>query len=462
MERNYNMDINNMNKSKDMIDLGVFGRIIFEKKKIIVSIIILCTIIFIIISFMLPKSYQSTSLVQIKTTPHTPITSLGAAVGIDVSDNNSNNNSPETYIALMQSREVIQPIIDQMDISDEAKAKMSAAGFAKANLEITNTKKTNLIIINAYGKTPEEAQMIAQAVPENLSQLLNKLNKEGSADSLKFLEEQVAEAKKTMETAENKLSAYQQEKKIYSPDDQAKAIIDSLNKYDNTIAQLQAEADGNSAKLSGVTAQLEQQNADLLKYNVSDNANIGNLREAIVNKQVELVGLEQRFTNEHPDVIRAKEELATLRNSLDNEIASAVNSQSVTLSPVQSNLLQQKLDAETKVAIDNASLEALKSKQASAENTISTLSADSVEYVRLDREAKIASNVYTALVENYEQAKVQESKNIMDVQIVDAADLPREDMPAKPNKKLIVLFGFAIGIVISIGYTLIIYTRREN
>ena len=289
-----------------------------------------------------------------------------------------------------------------------------------------------------------------------------KLNKEGSADNLKFLEEQVTEAKKNMETAENKLSAYQQEKKIYSPDDQAKAIIDSLNKYDTTIAQLQAEADGNSAKLSGVTAQLEQQNADLLKYNVSDNTNIGNLREAIVNKQVELVGLEQRFTNEHPDVIRVREELSTMKNSLDNEIASAVNSQSVTLSPVQSNLLQQKLDAETKVAIDNASLEALKSKQASAENTISTLSADSVEYVRLDREAKIASNVYTALMENYEQTKVQESKNIMDVQIVDAADLPNEDMPVKPNKKLIVLLGFAIGVVISLIYTLIIYERKYS
>lgn len=452
------MKINN----NSLINIKKLFEIVVSIKFLLIAIIAICTIISIVVAFMMPKIYQSTTLVQIKTTPPTPITTLGAAVGIDVSDNNSNNNSPETYIALMQSKEVIQPIIDQMDISDEAKEKMSIAGFAKANLEITNTKKTNLITINAYGKTPEEAQMIAQAVPENLSQLLNKLNKEGSADSLKFLEEQVAEAKKTMETAENKLSAYQQEKKIYSPDDQAKAIIDSLNKYDNTIAQLQAEADGNSAKLSGVTAQLEQQNADLLKYNVSDNTNIGNLREAIVNKQVELVGLEQRFTNEHPDVIRVKEELATLRNSLDNEIASAVNSQSVTLSPVQSNLLQQKLDAETKVAIDNASLEALKSKQSNAENTISTLSADSVEYVRLDRDAKIASNVYTALVENYEQTKVQESKNIMDVQIVDAADLPNEDMPAKPNKKLIVLLGFAIGVVISLIYTLIIYERKYS
>ena len=440
---------------------GIFQTAI-SIKFILLAIIIVCTVASILVAFMMPKIYQSTTLVQIKTTPPTPISTLGAAVGVDISDNDSNNNSPEKYIELMKSKAVVQPIINKMDISDEAKEKMSASGFAKSNLEITNTKKTNLITINAYGKTPEEAQMIAQAVPENLRQLFDKLNKEGSADNLKFLEEQVIEAKKNMEIAENNLSAYQQEKKIYSPDDQVKAIIDNLNKYDNSIAELQAEFDGNSAKLSGVTAQLEQQNADLLKYDVSDNANIGNLRESIVNKQVELVGLEQRFTDEHPDIIRVRKELAALKDSLNNEIASAVNSQSVTLSPVQSNLLQQKLDAETKVAIDNASLEALKNKQASEENNISTLSADTVEYVRLDREAKIASNVYTALVENYEQTKVQESKNTMNVQVVDEADLPREDMPVKPNKKLIVLLGFAVGIVLAMGCIVVVYTRRQN
>ena len=94
-------------------------------KFILIAIIVICTIVSIIVAFMMPKIYQSTTLVQIKTTPPTPITTLGAAVGVDISDNNSNDNSPETYIELMQSKEVIQPIIDQIDISDEEKAKMN-------------------------------------------------------------------------------------------------------------------------------------------------------------------------------------------------------------------------------------------------------------------------------------------------------------------------------------------------
>lgn len=48
----------------------------------------------------------------------------------------------------------------------------------------------------------------------------------------------------------------------------------------------------------------------------------------------------------------------------------------------------------------------------------------------------------------------------MDIQIIDAANLPREDMPAKPNKKLIAVIGFVFGIIISFGYTLYVYNKR--
>lgn len=47
----------------------------------------------------------------------------------------------------------------------------------------------------------------------------------------------------------------------------------------------------------------------------------------------------------------------------------------------------------------------------------------------------------------------------MDIQIIDAANLPREDMPAKPNKKLIVVIGFVLGVMISFGYTLYAYNK---
>lgn len=453
------MDINNTNDN-DTIDLKKLFSLMMENKKIVIAIVVICTIIATIVAFVLPKSYQSTTLVRVKSgeSSMSGYAAMAAGFGIDIGGGSS--GSPESYIELMKSREVLEPIIAELDLPEETKEKMTAAGFAKSNLEITNIKKTKLITIAAYGKTPEEAQMISQGVADNFLALMTKLNKEDNSTTLKFLDERIKIAKEEMETAENKLAAYQQEHKIYAPDEQAKAIIANLNNYDTTIAQLQAQSEGDSAKLAGVTSQLEQQNASLLEYNVSDNANIGNIRESIVNKRVELVGLQQQFTDEHPDVIKAKEELNSLEKSLSDEITKAVNSQSVTLSPVQSNLLKDKISTEVQISVNNASLEALKAKQAEAQESIATLSADSVEYMRLSREATITGQVYTSLVQNYEQTRIQEAKDSMDIQIIDAANLPKEDMPAKPNKKLIVVIGFVLGIIISLGYTLYNYSRR--
>lgn len=453
------MDINNANDN-DTIDLRKLFSLMLEKKKIVIAIIVICTIIATIVAFVLPKSYQSTTLVRVKSgsSSMSGYAAMAAGFGIDIGGGSS--GSPESYIELMKSREVLEPIIAELDLPEETKEKMTAAGFAKSNLEITNIKKTELITIAAYGKTPEEAQMISQGVADNFLALMTKLNKEDNSTTLKFLDERIKIAKEEMETAENKLAAYQQEHKIYAPDEQAKAIIANLNNYDTTIAQLQAQSEGDSAKLAGVTSQLEQQNASLLEYNVSDNTNIGNIRESIVNKRVELVGLQQQFTDEHPDVIKAKEELNSLERSLSDEITKAVNSQSVTLSPVQSNLLKDKISTEVQISVNNASLEALKAKQAEAQESIATLSADSVEYMRLERNAKITGQVYTSLVQNYEQTRIQEAKDSMDIQVIDAADLPKEDMPAKPNKKLVVAIGFVLGIMISFGYALYNYSRR--
>lgn len=455
------MDINNANDN-DTIDLKKLFSLMLEKKMIIIAIVVICTIIATVVAFVLPKSYQSTTLVRVKSSSSSSMAgyaAMAAGFGIDIGGAGS-SASPESYIELMKSREVLNPIIEKIDLTDEEREKMKADDFFKKYLEITNTKKTDLINIAAYGKTPEEAQMISQGVADNFLALMTKLNKEDNSTTLKFLDERIKIAKEEMETAENKLAAYQQEHKIYAPDEQAKAIIANLNNYDTTIAQLQAQSEGDSAKLAGVTGQLEQQNASLLEYNVSDNTNIGNIRESIVNKRVELVGLQQQFTDEHPDVIKAKEELNSLEKSLSDEIVKAVNSQSVTLSPVQSNLLKDKISTEVQISVNNASLEALKAKQAEAQESIATLSADSVEYMRLERNAKITGQVYTSLVQNYEQTRIQEAKDSMDIQIIDAADLPKEDMPAKPNKKLVVVIGFVLGIMISFGYTLYNYSRR--
>jgi succinoglycan biosynthesis transport protein ExoP len=233
-----------------------------------------------------------------------------------------------------------------------------------------------------------------------------------------------------------------------------------LMQYDQTIAKLQVETETSQAKLQEITGQLAAQNAAVLKYNIADNVGIQQIRESITKKQVELIEQQQRYTDKHPNVILLKKEIEELRGKLREEVSQSVESQANTLNPVQSVLLKGKLEAEAGVSAGQAALVVARKIQADNEKEISTLSAGSVTYIGLARQAKIAQEVYGVLVKNYEQTRVQEAMENLDIQIVDEANLPKR--PASPNKMLITMIGGVFGMMLSFIYILVLYARQTR
>ena len=83
---------------------------------------------------------------------------------------------------------------------------------------------------------------------------------------------------------------------------------------------------------------------------------------------------------------------------------------------------------------------------------------DALEYQRLIREVEAKKAAYEALVVQAEQAKIQQSGNV--IQLVDAANMPDENNPSGSKRKLIIAIGFMIGCLISLGYGLVLYKRE--
>ena len=80
--------------------------------------------------------------------------------------------------------------------------------------------------------------------------------------------------------------------------------------------------------------------------------------------------------------------------------------------------------------------------------------------MRLSRDSKVKNEVYLNLVKQYEQNKIQAAMESMDIQIIDAANLPDIEKPVAPRKKLITAIGFVVGVLLAMGYSLLAY-RRE-
>ncbi len=454
------MDLDLKEQQEESIDLGRLASIMWERKKVTGGIIAGCTAIAIATAFILPKQYESTTLVQTRSAGNdiSGMKAMAAAMGVNVGGSGS-NASPLNYIELMKSRTVIDPIIDNMDW-DDPKKKPTAKAFAKSNLDIKNTKQTNLITVTAKGRTPEEAQMISQGVVDNFLAMQTDKNQQTQSLLVKFLNDRIENAKKESDEAAQKLADFSRENKIYSPDDQVKLAITQLDAYDKAVSDMQAQQKSAQAQYDVATQKLGEQKAGAKAYNINDNSTVQSIRSQIVAKEVALTELRQRYTDQYPDVIAAQKQLNKLRQSLITEVNNVVDSNAATLNTAQMELLKNQAVAQAQASAAAASEEAIKGKRAEKEKELGEFPDNAMTYMQLDRDAKIKQQIYTSLVNQCEQDKIQEAMESMDIQVIDPADLPDVDKPAAPKKKLIAAIGFVVGSLIAFAYGLILYKKE--
>nr|WP_314806537.1 GumC family protein [uncultured Selenomonas sp.] len=447
-----------MERNEDSIDLSHLFRVMGQHKPVVFSIVGICTIVAFVISLLLPKQYESTTLVQTRSATKVDISGAAAAMAA-LGVGGGNVSSPTmNYIELMKTRTVLDPIIDSLDFEEDQKP--DAKKFVKGYLDIRNTKGTNLIEVAARGKSPEEAQYISQAVVDNFLLMQTDMNQQTQSLLMKFLDDRIGTAKHEAEDAEAKLAQFSREHKLYSPDDQAKAAIEQMAAYDKAIGEVEVAAKTAQASLDAANEKLGEQKSASKAYSISDNSTVQKIRDQIVAKRVQIVGLEQNYTDLHPSVQQARKELEQLQNSLDAEVIASVESNATTLNPTQSQLLSNRALAAVNLAVATASESALKKQQAKKEEELGTFPDDVMEYMRLSRDSKIKNEVYLNLVKQYEQNKIQAAMESMDIQIIDAANLPK--YPVFPSKKLFALSGFLAGWLVTLGYALLVYKREDS
>ena len=247
-----------MEQNEGTIDLSKLFKVMGARWKTVVTIILACTVVALTIAFILPKEYESTTLVQTRNTGKVDVSGAAAALAAFGVGGGSVSSPAMNYIELMKSRTVLDPIIDVMNFSQDEKP--DAKKFAKKYLDIKNTKGTNLIEVAARGRTPEEAQMISQTVVDNFLLMQTDMNQETQSLLVKFLDKRIAESKQESEESEKRLANFSKEHKIYSPNDQVKTAIGQLAAFDKAISEVEVQQKSAKAELDTAEAKLAEQN----------------------------------------------------------------------------------------------------------------------------------------------------------------------------------------------------------
>jgi len=345
-----------------VLDLVVM---LLEQKRFILRFVAGAMVLAIIVALLLPVRYQA----KVVLLPPAQDSSIGSAflgqlgslgslgsLASLASGNLGLKNPADMYVAFLTSRTVEDAMIHRFNLMKEYHAKrMSQARKEFENrTSVLANSKDGLIRITMEDGDPKRAAELANGYVDEFRKLSASLAITEAARRRLFFEQQLQDARNKLTDAENAMTKTEQSTGVLQIDSQARSLIESA----------------------------------------------AMLRAQVVAKQVQIEGMRSFATDDNPDLILAKNQLAALQARLD-QLASSQSDKGSGI-----NL--------SKGRVTEAGM----------------------EYLRRYRDLKYQETIFELLAKEYEVAKLDEAREGSIVQVVDAAVPP--DAKSSPHRTLIV------------------------
>ena len=227
-----------------IIEFSVFDVVIgiLKRKRAILLMTVAAGILSLLIAFIVPASYTSTTRLmppqQSQSIASSVLGQLGPLAGLAGKDLGSRSPS-ELYVALLGSDTVEDALIQKFNLMAVYKPKLmvDARKRLKSKSEIVASKE-GIISISVTDRDPKRAAAIANAYTDELYQLNQTLAVTEAAQRRLFFQEQLDAEKGKLSDAEVALKQDQEKSGLIQLDSQARAVIEKNAWLEAEIAAL--------------------------------------------------------------------------------------------------------------------------------------------------------------------------------------------------------------------------------
>ena len=442
-----------------VISYQLIKDIIKEYKKLLLVLMGGIFVIFLLLAFLLPKQYQSSVMIQVK--PKAGAlgamannTALLTLAGI------SSGDSVLDYMSVLKSDKVINPVIKKLGNEDAEKENFDADDFVKKYMQVDNPRGTSILSFTITADSPENAQRIAGDVVESLKNAIADVSSTQDSTLVNILEKKNEAAKQKMDADVAALEKYKQENGVFSPTEQEKILLERTSGYEKAKAEETVKINTNNAVLGSIEAQIDSQNQKLVDSQMADNSEIQSIRKELFSENEKLAKLQFKFTDDYPEVVKVKENIAYLEGELSKTVAKSIASENVTISPVQMDLLQKRVVAKNNIEAAQAALAQLDTLGKQNVEQSNQLSQKSVKFLELQRNAKVSADTYNLLTKSLEELKIKENIDGMDMRVISEPTLPLKH--SWPRKLYVMVAGGLLYLVIAGAFIYVQYTRRMS
>ena len=369
----------------------------WTNRRLIVKNTIIVAFISLIISLLLPKWYASKAVVLSSGAGKFNFLSSISPIPVANFGLSTINEDINNFIAILQSRTVKEYMVNKFNLVERYNQRdieyAMEALEEKMELEVTEEGTLEISIID---KDPIVAKQMVSEVLIMLDQINQNIGMEAGRYNREFLEKRLNENENNLEKAELDLKIFQEKT----------GIIDLVAQLSSTM-QMSAQA-----------------------YN----------------------SIFEAYTELYAKKIETETQLAVAKTTLSinnptlMQLEKLLNEQTFQLEQLMIKLdakLQYLLSSITPTQVDNI-------PNIEFSVSFNSLPSLGLENARLIREVKLQSTIQEILIPQYEQAKLEETKNIPTLQLIDKPKVAINK--AKPKRALIVIGSTLMSILVSFTF----------
>ena len=466
---------------------------LLKGKWVILSTVIVVLAITAAYTYLKAPEYDASSLLYVNNQQSNP--QLGEMLGIQADNRNIANE-----VEILKSRTISGRVASRLTQSgvvpgsgqplsvlqrdDEQAAPLNAQQVAerlrRSYINIRPVSRdVDMIEIVATSTVPEEAALIADTYAEEFVQYNRNLSRSRMTASREFLTDVTDRFQTDLELAEEDLTAFLEQEQVVAPEEEARQLLEQVTGLQQLQYQTQHELGMAQAELSAIEQEFEQVVPGLAaKITSGDNIMIDALIQQISGLKV---GIEQKYARnpalrEDPsrdaDLQEDLREIAALEADLqeraDRLVADAVRSGGMTLgsslgSPSDSegrlSTLQQlrarMMEKQVMLSGLQARFDVITDQLDAAKTQLGRIPGQEIVLNRLERSLSTREQLYVALVEKLQEARIAEQSELGYVDIIDTALVP--EIPVRPRKTLNLMLGLALGLAIGVAFA---FTRN--
>jgi len=391
--------------------------ILWRKKRFVAKNVVIVAVASVIIAFLLPKWYSSEATILSSGAGRFNILSSISPIPISDFGLSSISEDINTFIAILNSRSVKEYIVKKFDLInryDEKDLEFAMVAFEdKMELEVTEEGTLKISVID---KKPEIAKAIVAELLTKLDSVNQQLGMDKGRFNREFLEQRLNETKTDLALAEIRLKNFQEKTGIIDIVSQISAQYEAYGQI--YIQEMQAYGQLYNQEMIAYTelytlkAQTEIQ-LNVSKVTLNPNNPAVNRYEIMLNEQ--------------------EKQLDLITSSLDKQLLNII----LGLKKIEGKNLINELEHLPKM-INFDSFPEL-----------------GMENARLIRELTIQNTLLELLLPQYETARLEESKNIPTLQVIDEPKVAINKI--KPIRSLIVIASVIMAFLLSIVYIYLDY-----